>query len=268
MLAWTGRSRRWRYINIPNTRPSTLTARPIIRTCGPCRPRTVTVLRSGNRRSASPWAKAGADPRRVNNNKEPMRFARLAFADGEVKFIPGNPPVGGQRSLGTRMRPRQRASDYHWATLTHWTELPQPSRELGKHFKNQALKVKCLGHREENGVVGGLRAALENAQGLTRIQSGFGEDFEKHRLAHMVAAGAGHQYSARLQHTQRAYVDVLIAARGVIDLLAGLRESRGIEDDHRIAGVSSRKVVEDVGLAEFDVVYAICRSICAGGFDG
>jgi len=55
-----------------------------------------------------------------------------------------------------------------------------------------------LRYREQDGVILGLGAALQDAELLAAIESGGGDQFEEMSLAHVVRAGATHQDSARL----------------------------------------------------------------------
>ena len=58
---------------------------------------------------------------------------------------------------------------------------------------NQALKVVCFGHGQQDRVVLGLRSALNNHHISARVVRCFGEDLEKQRLGDVVGARAGNE---------------------------------------------------------------------------
>jgi hypothetical protein len=120
-------------------------------------------------------------------------------------------------------------------------------------------------------VVGGLGAALEDAEGFAGVEGGFGDDGEQHGFAHVVGAGAGDEDAAGGEQFEGAEVDFLVAAGGGVEAGAGFGEGGRVEDDGRerlVAVLFGGEEVEDVGFAEVDVGEAVEGGVGAGAGDG
>ena len=109
-----------------------------------------------------------------------------------------------------------------------------------------------------------LGPAFQHAQSAPGIERRLRHDFQQHRFADVVRAGACHEDSARREQSQCAQVDVLVTAHGAVDLFARLGERRRVEND-RVEIAARRRITrqdfEDVGLAKRHVRDVVCGGV-------
>src|SRR5262245_40688720 len=99
-------------------------------------------------------------------------------------------------------------------------------------------------------MVARLRALFHDLHGATGVARGVGERLQKQFLADVVRTRAGDQDAARIQQSQRAQVDLLVAAQRRLYSAAVFGEGRRVEDDRvetlaRVVVIAQQ--VEDVG---------------------
>src|SRR5437773_5899159 len=127
------------------------------------------------------------------------------------------------------------------------------SRQLPQH---EAFEVVRLRDAEDDGVVAGLPALLDDGHRRGRVGGRRGQDLLEVGLVDMIGARAGDQAAARLEQLEGAEVDLLVPAHGLLDRVLALGEGGRVEDhgvEALAAVVQIPQEVEDVGLASGDV---------------
>ena len=97
-----------------------------------------------------------------------------------------------------------------------------------------------------------LSPPLQHPQGSMGVAAGVCDYFHELCFTHVVGTGAGHQHSARPQHLQGAKIEFLVAAEGRFEVLAALREGRGIQNDGVVPPSSSRIVLQKIESVRLD----------------
>ena len=115
-----------------------------------------------------------------------------------------------------------------------------------------ALQVGSFWDIQQDGMVFGLSADLDQAQGAVGVKGGVGEHFEEIRLADVIGAGAGDEDSARAKHFQGAKVEFFVAAQGGVEVALGFGEGGRVENDGVVAAVGRGIVLEQVEGVGFD----------------
>ena len=105
-------------------------------------------------------------------------------------------------------------------------------RELPEH---EALQVVRLRNAEQDRVVTGLPALLDDRHRRAGVHRRGLEHRLEAVLVHVVRAGAGDEAAAGPQQLQRAEVDLVVAAHRLLDRVAALRERRRVEHDRVVA---------------------------------
>src|SRR5262245_9379437 len=139
--------------------------------------------------------------------------------------------------VGTVASPQPPDSDAKYKQQSGEPGAPPASRRSGasrasESFEQEAFEVAGLGDVQENGVVAGLREAIDNPDADGRIGSGPATNILEERFRDVVGARERQETPARLEHPQRAQVDFLVAARRRVDRRSVAREWRRVEHDH------------------------------------
>src|SRR5579871_2708234 len=95
-------------------------------------------------------------------------------------------------------------------------------------------------------MVFGLAAVFQDSQVPVGIEGCRCKNFQQVGGAHVVGTGAGHEDAARSKHLQGAQVEFLVAADGGFTVLAGLGESRRVENDGVVFSARVGVVAEEV----------------------
>src|SRR5271166_6487560 len=95
---------------------------------------------------------------------------------------------------------------------------------------NHALQVGSFRDAEQNWMVFGLAAKLNQAQAAVGVEGSRGQHFKEVERADVIGAGAGHQDPAGAQHLQRAEVEFLVPAEGRVEVALSLSEGRRVEN--------------------------------------
>ena len=118
---------------------------------------------------------------------------------------------------------------------------------LSEHFENGALEVAGFRHGEQDRVVEGLPADLEDAQlaaaGLGRLD----EHLPEPGVTEMIGAGAADQNPTWFEEQQGAAIEVGVAFQGLGETAPGLGKRRRIEDD-QVKGAFLRRFKKSEGL--------------------
>src|SRR5208282_539961 len=108
----------------------------------------------------------------------------------------------------------------------------------------QALEIGRFRDIQQDGVVFGLSADLDQTQCTVGVESGAAQHLLEIGLTDVVGAGAGDQDAAGSKHLQGAQVELLVAAQGGIEVALALGEGRGVEDDGVVTVIRSGIVLE------------------------
>ena len=125
---------------------------------------------------------------------------------------------------------------------------------------NNALQIGGFGDIQQNGMVFGLSANFDQAEGAVGVKGGRGEHLEEVLLADVIGAGAGDEDTAGTEHLEGAEIEFLVAAEGGVEITLALGEGRWVEDDGVVVASFVRtsgggvvlQEVEGVGLDPFD----------------
>ena len=117
---------------------------------------------------------------------------------------------------------------------------------------------------QQNWMVFGLTANLDQPQGAVGVVGGVGQHFEEVGLADVVGAGAGHQDAAGAEHLQGAEVEFFVAAEGGVEVALTLGERWRVEDDRVVALTGGGVVLEQIEGIGFDP-FDLRLALVAGG---
>src|SRR5579875_4077920 len=95
-----------------------------------------------------------------------------------------------------------------------------------------------------------LCAPFEDAQLLTCIERGGGNDFQQMRFAHVMRAGATYEYPARFEKPECTQIDLFVSAACAFERTPRLCKRRRIDDndvEFRPDIRQVRQVVKNVG---------------------
>jgi len=114
-------------------------------------------------------------------------------------------------------------------------------------FQQKPLEVFALGAVERHRMIGAGGETPDDGDAAAGVERGGEDHFLEEVERHVAAAGEGHHQAARLEQLHGEEVDVLVAARGAIDLAARLGKRGGVADDEVEALVRLADVLEGVG---------------------
>src|ERR1700678_615496 len=135
------------------------------------------------------------------------------------------------------------------------------------YIGNDALQVASFGDAEQDWMVFGLAAHLDQTQAATGIQGSRGQHLQEVGRANVVGAGASDEDAAGAKHLEGAEVELLVATQRGLEVAFGFGERRGVENDGVVAAVGGGVVleqVEGIGLDPFDFGRILVRTVEGG----
>src|ERR1051326_5689659 len=123
------------------------------------------------------------------------------------------------------------------------------------HFQQKPLQILAFRAEERHRMILPRGQPLDERNAPAGVVRGREDDFLEEVERHVAGAGEVHHQPAGLDELEREEVDVLVAARGALDLAARLRERGRIADDEAEALFRLADVGENVGDGEADVIF-------------
>src|SRR5271155_868560 len=124
------------------------------------------------------------------------------------------------------------------------------------YIGNNTLQVGSLRDAEQNWMVFGLGAKLNQPQAAVGIEGSRRQHFQEVERADVIGTGAGHEHAAGAQHLQRAEVQLFVPAEGSVEVALRLGKGRRVENDGVVAAVGGGIIleqVEGIGLNPFNL---------------
>ncbi len=100
-----------------------------------------------------------------------------------------------------------------------------------QHSRDHTLQIISLRNADQDRVIARLRSLLNYLQRSVSIVCGFSDYLQEQFFRHVIRAGAGDEYAARVQQLQRAKIYFLVTARRSFSTGAVFRKGRRVEHD-------------------------------------
>src|SRR5262245_18002660 len=120
------------------------------------------------------------------------------------------------------------------------------------NFEDEAFQIKGLRYGQDDRVVGGLKAPLQNPNPAPCILSCIRQHFRKHTFAKMMRTGTSNKDAARPQQPHGAVIDFFVPSERAFEAFLVFSERRRVKDDGVVPGALPMPVAEKVKSVRFD----------------
>src|ERR1700722_9891810 len=108
---------------------------------------------------------------------------------------------------------------------------------------DDALQVSSFGNAEQDWVVFGLAANLDQAQTAVGVEGSRGQHLQEVERVDVIGAGARDEDAAGAKHLEGTEVELFVAAQGGVKIALGFGERGRVEHDGVVAAVGSGVVL-------------------------